>query len=131
MEIIQHASAGLPREVVGIIGALPTEGPQVVLPLPNIGGDRMFLVDPFAQYEAFSYLRKHGYDLLAIYHSHPGGGTEPSAKDIEWGSGWSCAHLIVALPASGSEGNRHNARMRAWRFGPRVGDCTDLALVIK
>lgn len=131
MEIIQHACAALPGEAVGLIGRGPAEADGAVLPLPNIASDGMFLADPYSQYQAFAYLRKQGYELQAIYHSHPGGGTEPSASDIAWGSSWSCAHVIVALPALCSAAHRSTTRMRAWRFGPGVGECTDLRLVIK
>jgi len=103
----------------------------MVLPLPNIAGSGAFLADPYAQYLALKRLRTGRRHLLAIYHSHPGGGAEPSESDVLWGSAWPCAHLIVALPAGGGgAAGRRGVRMRAWWFGPAVGECTEVPVLL-
>jgi proteasome lid subunit RPN8/RPN11 len=129
-EIARHARAALPREAVGLIGGAAGVGARV-FPLPNIAGERAFLADPYAQYLALKEMRANGLELLAIYHSHPGGGTEPSAGDIGWGAAWDCAHVIMALRESEDMAGGGAVRMRAWRFGPGVGEARALEVVVE
>jgi proteasome lid subunit RPN8/RPN11 len=63
----------------------------------RLAGPHAFLADPYAQYLALRRLREVGLELLAAYHSHPGGGLLPSAADIEFARWWPCPHVIVAL----------------------------------
>jgi proteasome lid subunit RPN8/RPN11 len=39
-------------------------------------------VDPLEQFNAFRQIANHGWNLLAIYHSHLAGSPEPSPTDI-------------------------------------------------
>jgi proteasome lid subunit RPN8/RPN11 len=61
------------------------------LPLVNLApDDRSFLADPYSQYRALQRLRAGKLTLLAIYHSHPGGGVVPSAEDLAHAQSWPC-----------------------------------------
>ena len=91
-----HAEAALPHEAVGLIGGQKGRA-LLVLPLPNLAGPHAFLADPYAQYLALCRLREAGLELLATYHSHPGGGVLPSPADIEFARLWPCRHVIVVL----------------------------------
>jgi len=42
-----------------------------------------FLMDANEQLNAFIYIDKKGLDVLAIYHSHPRGGSYPSPTDLD------------------------------------------------
>lgn len=102
-----------PREAVGLLGGRSTGHVDVVLPLANIAsGERAFFADPYSQYCALQRLEAEHLAVLAIYHSHPCGGVDPSAEDLVYARRWSCAHLIVALPENADCGER----MRAFRF---------------
>ncbi len=96
--LVDHVRLSLPREAVGLLAGRASGEVELVLPLSNIAdGDRAFLADPFAQFSALRRIEAAGLELLAIYHSHPGGGVDPSSLDLEYARAWPCAHLIVAL----------------------------------
>jgi proteasome lid subunit RPN8/RPN11 len=85
---------------------------MVVLPLMNIATlNRAFIADPFEQFCALRRLQSHNWQLLAIYHSHPGGGVDPSPEDLVYARRWSCIHLIVAVGMHAEFGER----LRAFR----------------
>jgi proteasome lid subunit RPN8/RPN11 len=100
-QILSHARSLQPKEAVGLLGGLSDGRVTLVLPLPNIAlENKTFLADPFEQFSALRRLRSENLDLLAIYHSHPLGGADPSEEDLEYAKGWlSCAHLIIAFGA--------------------------------
>jgi proteasome lid subunit RPN8/RPN11 len=80
----QHVASAIPHEVCGFLGGVDAQV-MAVIPVPNIAPDpaREFLMDPQAQWEAMVSMSESGWNMLAIYHSHPPGGqTEPSASDI-------------------------------------------------
>ncbi len=54
-----------------------------------------FKVDPRDVYEAHVYAERRGFDVVGIYHSHPGP-PNPSATDLECMRGWPVAWLIIS-----------------------------------
>lgn len=54
-------------------------------------------MDPHQQLEAMLELEERGWDLLAIYHSHPSGPSVPSATDIAKAYYPDSLHVIVSL----------------------------------
>lgn len=97
-QVLAHCAELSPREAVGLLGGRSGGGAvAVALPLVNIASsDRVFIADPYSQYRAFHQLESDGHDLLGIYHSHPGGGLEPSPDDVAYARKWPCAQVIVA-----------------------------------
>lgn len=82
--LMQHVRSGIPHEVCGFLGGV---GGVVmgVISVPNIAADptREFLMDPRAQWEAMETIADRGWEMVAIYHSHPPGSqTEPSSSDV-------------------------------------------------
>jgi proteasome lid subunit RPN8/RPN11 len=111
MQIVRHVTRVAPAEAVGIIGELADGRAHVVIELPNLTGPDEFFADPFAQYQAERRLSREGLRIIAIYHSHPGGGTELSDADRLAGAQWNCAHIVVVPERSPDDANY----MRAWR----------------
>jgi proteasome lid subunit RPN8/RPN11 len=113
-QMLSQVRTALPNEAVGLMGGRVTGDVSLVLPLPNIAaGKRSFVADPFAQFCALRRLRDESLELLAIYHSHPEGGVDPSQDDLVYASRWSCVHLIIAVSTyPGSD-----ARLRGFRYG--------------
>jgi proteasome lid subunit RPN8/RPN11 len=110
--IIQHVRQSLPGEAVGLLAGRLNGQVDLVLPLPNIAeGDHAFLADPLAQFSALRRIRAAQLELLAIYHSHPGGDTNPSVQDLKYARAWRCAHLIVAVTTQGA-----TERLEAFQF---------------
>jgi proteasome lid subunit RPN8/RPN11 len=81
-EIIDHARAGYPEEVCGVIAGMP--GVATALhPGSNVSPTRQTAyeldVETLARQISFE---DAGLTLAAIYHSHPHGPEEPSRTDI-------------------------------------------------
>ncbi len=56
---------------------------QIVIPVTNILHDPFrFRMDPQEELNAFLLAERQGYDILAIYHSHPHGISRPSLTDF-------------------------------------------------
>jgi proteasome lid subunit RPN8/RPN11 len=53
-----------------------------------------FRMDPKEQLQAFNHMDEQGWELLAIYHSHPSGPPTPSATDIAEAAYPGVIHLI-------------------------------------
>ena len=60
-----------------------------------------FLIPARAVFDALRAARGCGVDIIAVYHSHPGGTAQPSATDADevWGE-W--LHVIVPCGADGA-----------------------------
>lgn len=112
-QVLSYALMARPKEAVGLLGGSITGLVGLVLPLTNIAvGNTAFVADPFSQYCALRRLQIEKQQLLAIYHSHPGGGITPSVDDLVYAKRWPCAHVIVSIPTSGES----NVRLRAFHF---------------
>lgn len=94
-QILEHTRATAPNEAVGLIGGHSDGHAVVVIPLPNLAGERAFLADPHAQFLAERRIAGAGLEIIAIYHSHPGGGLGFSAADRSFASPWACTHIVI------------------------------------
>lgn len=73
------------RSLEEACGLVVGEGKQanMVIPVTNIlHNPYRFLMDPKEELEAFQLIESKGWEVLAIYHSHPGGISMPSATDF-------------------------------------------------
>jgi proteasome lid subunit RPN8/RPN11 len=81
-EMVKHVSGLTPIEACGIVAGISGES-QKVLPVSNILNSSVkYRMDPQGQLDALLLLEKQGWDLLAIYHSHPQGPDHLSDTDI-------------------------------------------------
>jgi len=105
--IIAQARAELPNECCGILaGQVITSGTgerlaQVLrrYPLVNAADSPTteYLSEARSMFNAVRDMDKHGFDLLAIYHSHPTSEAVPSRKDRERNYSPEVMNLIVSL----------------------------------
>jgi proteasome lid subunit RPN8/RPN11 len=65
---------------------------------------------PQEQVALFMQFEEKGWDLLAIYHSHPAGGATPSETDIQTAAYPDSLHLIWSK-------SKHTWTCRAFRIG--------------
>lgn len=95
--MLNHAREALPMEAVGLLGG--DAGGRVfrVEPLKNIAGPKSFLADPFEQFQAERSLKRDGLSLIAVYHSHPGGGAQLSPEDLRFSSLRPVLYVVIAL----------------------------------
>ena len=95
-QLVAHARAALPHEAVGLLAGAKGRI-SAAIPLPNVAPRGRFLADPHAQYLAERRIRRAGMEVLAIYHSHPAGGTSLSPLDVEFAKEHACLHIVIAL----------------------------------
>lgn len=84
-QITEQARTGMPYEVCGLLGGVDAQI-KAVFQTPNIHPDpaRGYMVDGQSLIDTYEVLDQNGWDLIAIYHSHPPGQrTDPSPTDIE------------------------------------------------
>lgn len=99
-EMIADARQRAPAEAVGLLAGHDPRTVSRCVPLPNIAISRgEFLADPFAQWQAMRALREDNLLLVAIYHSHPDGGTHQSPRDLQFARRLKVHQVVIALQA--------------------------------
>ncbi len=82
LEIQAHAGHCYPEEVCGLLGG-SEKTVHIALPVTNIlHSATRFRMDPSEQLRGLVKIEEMGYELIAIYHSHPHGPPTPSETDI-------------------------------------------------
>jgi [CysO sulfur-carrier protein]-S-L-cysteine hydrolase len=82
--IIAHARATYPRECCGLIAGQAGRVVKRYLITNIYPGDDFFEMEPSEQWAALNeiWFGDEGWELLALYHSHPVSAAYPSARDI-------------------------------------------------
>lgn len=100
-QIEREASDAFPRECCGLIEGVRDGAAVRVLalrPSRNLAPEPdRFEIDPARHIALLRALRGTEREIVGCYHSHPGGGSEPSARD----GGMDFVWLIAALDAHG------------------------------
>jgi [CysO sulfur-carrier protein]-S-L-cysteine hydrolase len=102
-EIIAHAQAELPNEACGLLAG---EGGTVrhVYPVENsLHSPWAYEMDPTQQVHVMLEIEAAGWELSAIYHSHPGGPPVPSPTDVARAYYPDSIYLILAPEAATRE----------------------------
>jgi proteasome lid subunit RPN8/RPN11 len=83
-----------PQEACGLVGGVQFHARQV-FPVENeLHSPVRYRMDPQEQVRIFLSLEKLGWELLAIYHSHPNGPDHPSPTDLAEAAYPETAYLI-------------------------------------
>jgi proteasome lid subunit RPN8/RPN11 len=109
-QVIAHALTEAPSECCGFL--VGREKIERVVPLRNtLASQVAYNVDAKELLRINRELRAEGFDVLAVYHSHPTSTPVPSASDLaQNGYGETVPHLIIGLRGAVPE-------MRAWWLG--------------
>ena len=107
-----QAEQAAPLECCGLLfGRFTDRGARIerAVAAPNVADDpaRRFEIDPAALLAAHKAARAGGPDVVGYYHSHPVGGTAPSATDRAMAAGGGRIWAIIA-----------QGRIAFWRDGP-------------
>lgn len=94
---MEHLRAAWPNEGVGFFLGPDAATAQVFMPARNVREGREFIVDPHDQFLVFKQAREAGQTVVALVHSHPGGGTGLSLQDRTMLASWPFFHVVVAL----------------------------------
>ena len=97
--MLAHARAEFPRECVGMLLGLGERVTRVV-ELQNVSNEAelSYEVDPIELLRALRKADEENLEVLAVYHSHPGGSLSPSATDVEKAT-WRAIYVIIAPEA--------------------------------
>jgi proteasome lid subunit RPN8/RPN11 len=90
----QDVLAHLPQEACGLVGGLQRRALQVYPVANALHSPVRYRMEPDEQVRVFLNLEKLGWDLLAIYHSHPAGPAQPSPTDLAEAAYPETVHLI-------------------------------------
>ena len=97
-QMLDHLQACYPLEGCGLLAGDEHGRVTAVYPIANIlQSPTAYEMDPELQIEAMLALEAAGWQMLAIYHSHPRGPEHPSATDIALAYYPEALHLIVSL----------------------------------
>jgi proteasome lid subunit RPN8/RPN11 len=102
-DILHYAVAALPEEACGLLAGMPGYV-EKIYPIPNVSAipQLAFEMDGPSQVDAMVDIEARGWELLAIYHSHPPGSrTDPSPVDISDATYPDAFHMILVPTADG------------------------------
>lgn len=95
--MLQQLQEAYPLEACGLMAGQENHVRQLY-PVRNIRNSPIaYEMDPVEQLEALLDLEQRGWDLIAIYHSHPSGPHVPSASDVAQAYYPEAAYVIVSL----------------------------------
>jgi [CysO sulfur-carrier protein]-S-L-cysteine hydrolase len=109
--LLGHAVRELPNEACALLGGDPaTRTVRTAHAVRNLmASPYRYEVDPRDLVDIVHRIEREGDDLVAIFHSHPGGSAMPSRTDVR-----DARYPVVHLLASMSGGEE---RLRAWTIG--------------
>ncbi len=120
--LIAHARSDAPYEVCGLL-ATDGEGVAAHYEIPNAARSMTYYnMEPKALLRAMHDMEDRGWDLLAIYHSHPHTEAFPSATDVELAFYPDATYVIVSLQEP------DQPTLRA--FSIRNGDVTEKIVIV-
>jgi proteasome lid subunit RPN8/RPN11 len=90
----EDVQARLPQEACGLVGGVQRHAWQVYPTANALHSPVRYRMQPDEQVQVFLSLEKLGWDLLAIYHSHPAGPNQPSPTDLAEAAYPEAVHLI-------------------------------------
>lgn len=96
-----HVAASSPLEACGLVAAGDESSTHVFLIENELASSTHYSMQPRQQLDAFMEMERQGWELLAIFHSHPSGPPTPSQTDLAEARYPGVAHLIWAPDAGG------------------------------
>ena len=97
-QILEHLQGCYPLEGCGLVAGNEAGWVTAVYHIDNIlQSPTAYEMDPRQQIQAMLDLEAQGWQLLAIYHSHPQGPNYPSPTDIALAFYPEAANIIVSL----------------------------------
>jgi len=81
-EMRNHVAQQLPLEACGLLAGKNDRVEKILLVRNQAQSPVRYVMDPYEQLKAFSWIESHNLDLLGIFHSHPTGPETASATDI-------------------------------------------------
>ncbi len=108
--MLEQLRSAYPLEACGFLAGIDGVV-QCIYPVDNrLASPMAYEMDPHQQLEAMLDLEERGWELLAIYHSHPHGPETPSSMDIAQAYYPEAIYVIVSFR------DRKDPNVRAFRI---------------
>lgn len=115
--ILAQADDEWPNECCGVLGGFADGRVCRRYALPNaLASPVEFESEPRAMFAAVKDMRVNGWDILAVYHSHPSSPAMPSRTDLDRSYSPDVLNVIVSCRTNPPD-------VRAWRYaadGPQA-----------
>lgn len=109
-DMVQHAEEHAPVEACGLLAGVGIQV-KVGYRLTNVDNSSdHFSLDPKEQFAVIKDIRPRGWDLLAVYHSHPETPARMSDEDLRLAFAPGFRHVIISLM------NKENPRIRSFQI---------------
>jgi len=96
-QLIEHARAGSPNEVCGILAGKEEKIDKIYQMTNTEQSPETFFMDSQEQLKVIKEIRSQGLEMSAIYHSHPETQAYPSAQDVSLAFYPDASYVIVSL----------------------------------
>ena len=81
-EMLDHVARHVPLEACGLLAGKRNRVEEVIFIRNRAQSPERFVMEPYEQLKALSWIESNSLDLLGIFHSHPAGPETASATDI-------------------------------------------------
>jgi [CysO sulfur-carrier protein]-S-L-cysteine hydrolase len=122
-QILSHLQAEYPLEGCGILAGKEDEVVHIYPITNRLRSPIAYEMDPQQQLAAMLEIEEKGWEMTAVYHSHPQGPETPSATDIAQAYYPDVIQLIVSLQ------QQSQPVMRAFMIGN--GRVTEIEIVVQ
>ena len=95
--MLAHLQANYPLEACGILAGANSQVTHLYAIDNILASPVAYKMDPQQQLAAMIDLEERGWDMVAIFHSHPTGPERPSPTDIAQAYYPECVYIIVSL----------------------------------
>lgn len=96
-KMLAHAAAHYPEEACGLLGGRDGQA-TLFIPVENdLHSSVAYKMEPRQHVQAMYALDAAGLEIVAIYHSHPGGPARPSATDVVEANYPDSTQIIISL----------------------------------
>jgi proteasome lid subunit RPN8/RPN11 len=112
--LVSHVDRHAPEEACGLLAGLAGRVTQVFLVENELHSPVAYQMNAVQQVEAMIALEEAGWDLCAIFHSHPAGPPAPSATDLAQAYYPDAVYLILA-PTGGARWGLRGFRLAGGR----------------
>ena len=119
-DLIKYVDQHLPLEACGVLAGKEARAEKMIGVLNQAQSPVRFVMDPYEQLHAFTWIDSHGLDLVGIFHSHPTGPETVSATDI-LEAAYAVVHVILS---------RTGTQWKARGFWIENGEASEVALQI-
>ena len=96
-EMFAHAKAEYPNEACGILAGRDKKAERVYKMTNQDKSPESYFMDSKEQFRVMKEIRKNGWELLGIYHSHIASPARPSQRDMDMAFYSDAVYLIISL----------------------------------